>query len=168
MRPWIPTFIVAGLVRVLLLASPLVPRAYAVGGVHIEVEAVARSLLEGRGYSDPYAVPTGPTAHPLPIHTGIQALLYLGLGVTPAASYARCILGIVSCAAAFAMLPWLAAEVGLGRRAGAIGGLAAAIMPCQGLSDALGWASNEAQAAVALGVLLVWYLRRWQARALPA
>ena len=168
MRPWIPIFIVAVLVRVLLLASPLVPRAYAVGGVHIEVEAVARAIVGGRGYADPYAVPTGPTAHPLPIQTGIQALLYLVLGVTPAAAYARCLVGIVSCAAAFAMLPWLAAEIGLGRRAGTIGGLAGAIIPWQGLGDPLGWASNEAQATVALGVLVAWYLRRWKATALPA
>ncbi len=168
MRPWIPIFVVAVLVRVLFLASPLVPRSYAVGGVHIEVEAVARSLVDGRGFADPYAIPTGPTAHPLPIHAGLQALLYLVLGVTPAAAYARCILGIASCAAAFAMLPWLAGEMGLGRRAGTIGGLAAAIVPWQGLGDALGWASNEAQAAVALCVLLVSYARRWKARELPA
>lgn len=168
MRPWIPIFVVAVLVRVLILASPLVPRAYAVGGVHIEVEAVARALVDGRGYADPYAIPTGPTAHPLPIHTGIQALLYLVLGVTPAAAYARCILGIVSCAAAFAVLPWLAGKVGLGRRAGTIGGLAAAVIPWQGLGDALGWASNEAQAAVALCVLIASYVRRWTASELPA
>jgi hypothetical protein len=53
MRPWIPIFIVAVLVRVMILASPLIPRAYAVGGVHIEVEAVALSLVDGRGYADP-------------------------------------------------------------------------------------------------------------------
>jgi hypothetical protein len=168
MRPWIPIFVVAVLVRVLILASPLVPRAYAVGGVHIEVEAVARALVDGRGFVDPYAIPTGPTAHPLPIQAGLQALLYLALGVTDAAAYARCVLGIVSCATAFALLPWFAGEVGLGRRAGVFGGLAAALIPLQGLGDALGWASNEAQAAVALSVLVALYVRRWKARELPA
>lgn len=168
MRQWIPIFVVAVLFRILFLASPFVPRAYAVGGVHIEVEAVARALVDGRGFADPYAIPTGPTAHPLPIHTGLQALLYLVLGTTPAAAYARCILGIVSCAAAFALLPWLAGEIGFGRRAGAVGGLAAAVIPWQGLGDALGWASNEAQAALALFVMIGWYVRRWKAGVLPA
>jgi hypothetical protein len=148
-------------VRGLVMASWIVPRAYVVGGVHIEVEAVARSLVAGRGYADPYRIPTGPTAHPLPVQTALQAFLYWLLGVTPAAAYARSVLGIVSMAAAFAMLPWLAGRLGLGRRAGIVGGMAAAVVPWQGLPDALGFASTEAQASVALGVLMAWFLRRW-------
>jgi hypothetical protein len=167
-RPWIAIFVVAVLVRGLVMASWLVPRADVVAGVHIEVEAVARSLVAGRGYADPYKIPTGATAHPLPIHTGLQALLYLLFGVTPAAAYARCFLGIVSAAAAFAMLPWLAGRLGLGRRAGVVGGLAAAAVPWQGLPDVLGYMSNEAQAALALGVLMAWCAKRWQSRQPPS
>jgi hypothetical protein len=163
MRPWIAIFVVAVLVRGLLMASWLVPHAQVVAGVHIEVEAVARSLVAGRGYANPYKIPTGPTAHPLPIQTLLQALLYWLFGVTPAAAYARCVLGICSIAAVFATLPWLTGELGLGRRAGIVGGMAAAVVPWQGLGDVLGYASNEAQATVALGVLMVWYLRRWKA-----
>lgn len=162
MRPWLIIFVIAVAVRGLLLASWMVPRDYLVAPYHVEVEAVARSLVAGHGYEDPYAVPTGPTAHPLPIQTGIQALLYLLFGVTPAAGYARAVMGILSYAATCAMLPWLSAWLGLGRRAGIVGGVAAAILPLQGLADALGWWSNEAQAAIALGVLLVLYLRRWR------
>jgi hypothetical protein len=147
-------------VRCLVTASSLVPRAYVTAGVHIEVEAVARSIVAGRGYADPYKIPTGPTAHPLPIHTGFQALLYRLLGVTAAAAYARCFLGIVSAAASFAMLPWLAGRLGLGPRAGIVGGMVAAAVPWQGLPDVLGHMSNEAQAAVALGVLMAWYMKR--------
>jgi hypothetical protein len=162
MRPWLIIFIVAAAVRALLLASWLVPRNFVVAPYHVEVEAVARSLVAGHGYADPYAIPTGPTAHPLPIQTALQALIYLLFGVTPAAGYARSVAGIASCAASYAMLPWLAAGLGLGRRAGIAGGLAAALLPLHGVSDALGWWGNEALAAIALGVLLVWYLRRWR------
>ena len=133
MRPWIAIFVVAVLVRGLLMASWMVPRAHVVAGVHIEVEAVARSLVAGRGYADPYKIPTGPTAHPLPVQTLLQAVLYWVFGVTPAAAYARCILGIISIAAAFARLPWLTGHRGLGRRAGIAGGMAAAVVPWQGV-----------------------------------
>jgi hypothetical protein len=161
-RVWIAIFAVAVLMRGLVMASWMVPRACVVAGVHIEVEAVARSMAAGRGYVDPYKVPTGPTAHTLPIQTGLQALFYWLLGVTPAAAYARSILGVVSIAAAYAMLPWLAERLGLGRRAGVVGGMTAAIVPWLGLPDVLGQMSNEAQASVALGVLMVLYVRRWK------
>ncbi len=168
MRPWIAIFVVAVLVRGLVMASWLVPSAYVVAGVHIEAEAVARSLVAGHGYADPYKIPTGPTAHPLPIHAGLQALLYLLFGLTPAAAYARCVLGVVSASAAFAMLPWLADRIGLGRRAGIVGGVAAAVVPWQGLPDVLGHMSNEAQAAVALGVLMAWCVGRWRSAQPPS
>jgi len=163
MRFAVAIFAVAVLVRGLLLASWVVPHAYVVAPYHVEVEAVARSLASGRGYSDPYLVPTGPTAHPLPIQTGLQALLYLLFGATPTAAYVRALAGIVACAASFAMLPWLAERVGVGRRAGFAGGIAAAVVPWQGLGDALGWWWNEAHAAIALGVLVALYVRRWRA-----
>ena len=168
MRAWIPIFVVAVLLRALLLASWMVPRAYVLAGYHLEVEAVARSLASGGGYADPYLIPTGPTAHPLPIQTGLQALLYLLFGVTPAAAYARSLAGIVAYAATYAMLPWLAERLGLGRRAGIVGGMAAAIVPWQGLGDVLGWSWNEAHAAMALGVLLALYVRRWKATDRPS
>ena len=49
----------------------------------------------------------------------------------------------------------------LGRQCGVVGGMAAAIVPWQGLGDALGWWWNEANAAIALGLLAAWFLRRW-------
>ncbi len=168
MRAWAIIFIVAVAVRGLLLASWLVPRDFVVAPYHVEVEAVARSLVAGHGYADPYASPTGPTAHPLPVPTALQAIIYWLFGVTMAAGYARSLLGIAFSAASFAMLPWLAAEIGIGRRAGIVAGLAAALLPIHGLADALGGWGNEALAAIALGLLIVWYLRRWRSPAPPS
>jgi hypothetical protein len=167
MRGWAPIFIVAVIVRVALLASPVVPPAYVMAGYHVEVEAVARSLASGGGYANPYAIPTGPTAHPLPVQTGLQAFLYLCLGVTYTAACARALLGIVACAALFAILPWAAERLGLGRRAGVIGGAAAALVPLQGLADALGWYGNEAETGIALCVLLALFVARCRSSSPP-
>jgi hypothetical protein len=158
-------FVTAILVRVAFLVSPLVPERYVLAGAHIEVDAVARSLASTGRYADPYIIPTGPTAHPLPIHTALQALIYRAFGVTPAAAYARSVAGIVACAAALAVLPWFAAGLGLGRRAGLIGGLVAAVIPLYGMDDVLGWLWNESMAAVALMALIVAFVRRWQSDA---
>jgi hypothetical protein len=160
MRAWIPIFLIAVVVRGLLLASWMVPDRLLLAGYHIEAEAVARSLVRGDGYADPYGIPTGPTAHPVPVHTGLQALLFLLFGDTLAAGYARAIAGIVACAALYATLPWLAERLGLGRRAGIVAGLAAAIVPWQGSGEVLGWLSGDALAAMALGALAVMFARR--------
>jgi hypothetical protein len=165
---WAPIFVAAVLVRVAFLASPLIPGEYVVAPYHVEVEAVARSLVVGGGYANPYLIPTGPTAHPLPVQTALQALVYLLFGVTAAAGFARSLLGIVAQAASFAALPWLAERVGLGRRAGFLGGMAAAVIPWNGIGDALGWWWNESDAGLALAVLLAAFVRRWAAATPPS
>jgi hypothetical protein len=162
-RHWLPIFVVSVLVRVLFLLSGLIPREYVEAPYHIEVEAVARSLAAGAGYANPYLIPTGPTAHPLPVQTGLQALLYLVFGVSAAAAYARSVAGIVAQAASYAVLPWLAQRLGFGRRAGLLAGMVAALVPWNGLGDALGWWWNEANAALALAVLLAAFVGRWRA-----
>jgi len=50
---------------------------------------------------------TGPTAGPLPIHTALQAQIYLALGDTPGAAYARSIAGIVAPLAAYPLVYYL-------------------------------------------------------------
>lgn len=155
-------FVVALVVRIGLLASPMVPREWVLAGAHVEVEKVARSLVSAGRYADPYIIPTGPTAHPLPIHTGLLAIIYLALGVTPAAAYARSLAGIVACASAFAVLPWLSRRLGLGTSTGVAAGLFAAVVPLQGTDDILGWLWNEAMAALALAALMVAFVSRWQ------
>lgn len=163
-RPWsLLIFAVALTVRIGVLVSPLIPREYVLAGAHREVDAAARSLISTGRYADPYCIPTGPTAHPLPLHTGLQALIYLALGVTPGAAYARSIAGIVACAAAYAMLPWLSRRIGLGTAAGAAAGLFAAALPRYGMEDVLGWLWNEAMAAIALAALMAAFVARWDA-----
>ena len=49
----------------------------------------------------------GPTAHPLPLHAGIEALIYLALGDPPGAACARSIAGIVAPLAAYPLVYYL-------------------------------------------------------------
>ncbi|MCL4368927.1 MAG: serine hydrolase, partial [Actinobacteria bacterium] len=49
--------------------------------------------LTGR-YADPYVSPTGPTAHPLPLYTGLLGLIYAVFGVTMTGGYVRCLVNI--------------------------------------------------------------------------
>ena len=54
---------------------------------------------------------TGPTAGPLPIHTALQAQIYLALGDTPGAAYARSIAALVVPLAAYPLVYYLVGYV---------------------------------------------------------
>jgi hypothetical protein len=109
-------------------ALPYVPRVALFPHTRWEVEAVAVSLPTTGILADPYALPAGPTAHMPPAYAFFRSLE--------------------------AMLPWLAARLGAGARAGVVGGLAGAVIPR--------WPSQiDAPAAVLMGLLLVAFLRRW-------
>jgi hypothetical protein len=83
--PWragVLLFVLSVAVRTVLLpVAPLNP-AWTVGW---ETGAVADQLARTGEYANPYALPTGPTAHPLPFYTGVMALIYRLFGVTMAA-----------------------------------------------------------------------------------
>jgi hypothetical protein len=83
-----------------------------------------------------------------------MAAVYRLLGPTLAAGYVLWWLGIASYGVMYAMLPWLGDRLGLGTRAGLVGGLVGALLPR--------WpAYVEGLAAVAIGLMLAAFLRRW-------
>lgn len=121
-----------------------------------EVQAVAVSLAETGRFADPYALPTGPTAHVAPIPPAVSALVFKIFGLTLAGGYADWLLRTLFSAAMWGILPWLALRVGLGARTGALAGVAGALIPT--------WPSHQtALTALALGLLMIAFLRRWQA-----
>ncbi len=121
-----------------------------------EVPAVAMALYERGEFADPYCLPTGPTAHMPPFQPALIAAVYHLLGPTLAAGYVLWLIAIAFYACMYAMLPWLGDRLGLGWRAGIVGGLVGALIPR--------WPGYvEGLAAVALGLMLVAFLRRWQA-----
>jgi hypothetical protein len=120
-----------------------------------EIAAVAMSLYERGEFADPYCLPTGPTAHMPPFHPAMMAAVYHLLGPTLAAGYVICVIGIAFYGVMYGMLPWLAVKLGLGVRAGLVGGLAGALLPRFP-------GEVEGLAAVAIGLMAAVFLGRWQ------
>ena len=138
-----------------LALLPFVPPIALVPHTRWEVEAVAVSLARFGTFADPYALPTGPTAHMPPAYPFFLSLIYRAFGLTPVAGYVAWLLRIAVSSAMVAMLPWLSRRLGTGTEAGVIGGIAGELVPR--------WPSQvEAPAAIVLGLLLVAFLGRWK------
>jgi hypothetical protein len=93
-----------------------------------EVEAIATSLAERGQFADPYAVPTGATAHLPPILPLILASIWRMFGMGLAAGYAAWLFRIATVAAMYATIPWLADKLGAGKQAGFLAGIAGAFV----------------------------------------
>lgn len=121
-----------------------------------EVPAVAMALYERGEFADPYALPTGPTAHMPPFHPALLAGIYHLLGPTLAAGYVTWLVLIACHGAMWGMLPWLASRLGLSPGAGLLAGVAGALLPR--------WPGYvEAPSAIAIGLMLGAFLARWRA-----
>lgn len=157
-RAFLVVFAVAFVLRLGLLAFQLVPDAARAPGTSLEPEAVAASLVSTGRFADPYAVPTGPTAHVPPLHAAGLAAILKVFGATPAAGYARILLVFAAYSAVYALLPWLAGRLGLGRPAGVAAGLVGAVL--------LGWPEEvEPFAALAMALIVATFHRRWTGEA---
>ena len=88
---------------------------------------VAISLSERGQFADPYATPTGPTAHVAPLMPLILAFFIKIFGNVETAWLASRLLECVVIALFAALLPSLAERFGLGRRAGIVAGIIAAL-----------------------------------------
>ncbi len=126
-----------------------------------ELDAIAVSLATRGEFADPYAVPTGPTAHLPPIPPLVLAGVIRLFGLTVTAGIVAWLIGTLAQSAIWGMLPWIGQRVGLGWRAGLTGALAAAPFPQWLLSH------GEDLAAVLFGVLVVGVARRWDTRPSP-
>lgn len=120
-----------------------------------EVAAVAMSLHERGAFADPYLLPTGPTAHVPPFHPALIAAIYRLLGPTLAAGYVTWLFSIAFSGVMFGMLPWLGGRLGLGERAGLLGGFVGAAVPR--------WPDfGQAPAAIAIGLMAAAFVTRWE------
>lgn len=158
LRAFVLIFVLSFAIRGALLASWMTPRDYF--RPRGEIGRVAVSLARSGHFADPYMIPTGPTAHPTPIYTGLLGLIYSLSGVTVTAAYVRGVIAIAAYSALYAMLPWLGGRLGLGARAGVLGGIAGAVIPQQGIEEIIG-GGDQPFPAIALGLLAVAFLRRW-------
>ena len=86
-----------------------------------EMERVARCFAETGGFCNPYATPTGPTAHVPPVYPIILGSVYRIFGAyTPHAMLGQAILSWIFCALRCALLIPLALALGLAPRTGTI------------------------------------------------
>jgi hypothetical protein len=119
-----------------------------------EASSISVSLATTGQFADPYMLPTGPTAHLPPIPPAIDGLIFRLFGLTLVAGYIAWLVRMATWAALWGLLPWIGARVGLGGGAGALAGFAGALVPL--------WSGHgEGLTAVALGLLMVAFVRRW-------
>jgi len=121
-----------------------------------ELGAIAGALVETGQFANPYVLETGPTAHLPPVHPAILALVYYLFRNTLTAGYVYMGFIIATNATMYAMAPWVADRLGVGKQAGFIGGMIGAFMV---ESD---WSTHgEGLAGLLLGLMLVAFLKRW-------
>lgn len=160
--PWRACLIAFGAaLAVRLFFLTLVPEAAFRPDPDWELDAIAISLATRGEFADPYAVPTGPTAHLPPLPPLILAGAIRLFGITMAAGIAAWMIGTVAQSAIWGMLPWIGQRVGLGWRAGLVGALGAAPFPQWLLGH------GEDIAAVLFGALVVAVVRRWESTPRP-
>jgi hypothetical protein len=151
-RAFLVIFLLAFGIRGFLLTK--VPDRYVRPHARWEMQAVATSLVERGEFADPYMLPTGPTAHLPPIMPAILALIWSLFGMGLAGGYAAWLFRIATYSAMYALMPWFADRLGLAWQAGVIGGVAGAFWAV--------WPGHgEGLTGLALGLLMVAFVRRW-------
>jgi len=120
-----------------------------------EVERVAHSLAQGKGFRDPFGFATGPTAHVSPLYPCYVAALLSPLSdpCSPPARLALIVSGLAATVAALALLPAVATGLGLRARAGWLAAFLLAGLPWSAWTEA-GGVHEQPFARLAL-VLLV-------------
>jgi hypothetical protein len=119
-----------------------------------ERTAIATSLVETGEFANPYLLPTGPTAHLPPLVPGVLALIWGVFGMGLAGGYAGWLFTIVVQSTLNGLMPWFGGKLGVARPAGLLAGVGGAfwvVWPGHG----------EGLTAVVLGLMLIWFLRRW-------
>src|SRR5438477_9322751 len=120
---------------VLLFQLPRTEQQY-----RAEAEQIGLSLASKGTFSDPYRVPTGPTAHCAPFYPLVVAGIYRVFGTEYAGGMARCFLLISAYSLLYAFFPSIAAGLGMPRSAGFLAGLISGAYPLKRSAEVFrGW-----------------------------
>lgn len=119
-----------------------------------EVEQVAASLAAGTGFANPYAVPTGPTAHVAPLYPFLLSLVYRLFGTGQSAEVAEQLLTVTCASLGYALLPVVARSCGLPVMAAVAGGALGALAPVHFLVETQG-KESALSGLVLIGLLLL-------------
>jgi hypothetical protein len=153
-------FLVAFALRVAFVR--LVPYEVLMPHTRWEIEAIAHAIFTRGEFADPYALPTGSTAHVPPLYPILLSGIYRVFGLTLTAGVVAWMLGAAFYGLMYAILPSIGERFGVGRQAGIIAGFVGAVW--------VHWLSQvEALAGLILALLLAAFVRRWtDARTSPS
>lgn len=126
-----------------------------------ELEQVARSLALHGSFADPYLHPTGPTAHVAPGVPFIIGAVYAVFGIGWQGELVKRFLAALVCSIQYALLPRVAAALGLTRLTGAIAGLLAALIPYKGFMETTDSPGEQQYATLSLVLLFLHTLETW-------
>jgi hypothetical protein len=137
-----------------------------------EPERVAASLARGHGFCDPFAAPTGPTAHVSPGYPLLLSSLYRAFGTyeTTVGRTAQQFLSIGLATIAVLLLPIVANRLGLAPRAGWLAALLVALGAAQPAREVTGHHELVLASVQILLVLLTmarWHAQHWRGMAIP-
>lgn len=124
-----------------------------------ECMGIAQSLARGRGFADPYSIPTGPTAHCAPLYPAMSAPFFKLFGQTERADVARFTFNATAAAAGYALLPSIAQALGMGWSVGAIAALIGAVVPLHYWPECVDDFENS-WTALFVEIAVLWLARR--------
>ena len=128
-----------------------------------EAENIALALISKHQFADPFAIPTGPTAHTTPFYPLLLAGVYALFGHGYAGYLVRSSFGYRRLFASLFSLYLAAPSFGFPEEAGLFAGFASALLPVKRSAEVfLGW--EEPYAAIALAFLLLLTLKQWRTR----
>lgn len=126
-----------------------------------ELERTAISLATTGVYGNPYAIPTGPTAHVSPGYTFILAALFREFGTGTVAEVIKELLASAVTSLGIALLPAVALALSLDKRAGFFVGLIMALYPAHPMVEIDGdWEAPYISLALMLVAVLAAQVRR--------
>ncbi|HVN21090.1 MAG TPA: hypothetical protein VMU05_20050 [Dongiaceae bacterium] len=128
-----------------------------------EASHIAETLIAKRQYADPFAVPTGPTAHLTPFYPVLLSGMKIIFGSGSTGGLAQSLFVIAAYSLLYALYPRFASGFGFPVSAGILAGLLSALLPVKRATEVFrGW--EEPYAAITLAFLLGFTLRCWQKR----
>jgi len=116
------------------LAIMLVTRPYE-QPLRTEIHRLALSMADGKGYGNPWATPTGPTAVYSPGCPFVLAGVYRIFGTGIAAEAATYVLDILAVSLVCALLPLVSVYLGLPKSAGVLAAIGGALIPVYLLNE---------------------------------
>ena len=128
-----------------------------------EMERIALSLASTGVYGNPYAIPTGPSAHVSPVYAIVLAGIFRVFGTGVPGEMVKQFFACAVTALQCALMPVVARKFGFNALAGLIAGFGAALLPLKFATETQGdWESNWA--ALALMLVAVLTIKLWTSR----